>query len=79
MALPPLVLTIIGIIQLVVKYVPEAKKIYDQARELFNMMFAGGMITAAQQKVLMDWADAHEAAVLAGEIPPELVVDPDPE
>ena len=79
MALPPIVLTIVGIIQMIAKYAPEAKSIYDEARKLFSMLFAGGLLTAEQQAVLMNWANAHETAVLNGERPPELVVDPDPE
>lgn len=78
LALPPIVLTIIKVIQMAASYVPEAIKIYDEARKLFKMLFAGGLITAAQQEVLMAWANEHEAAVLAGVKPPELVIDPDP-
>ena len=78
LALPPIVLTIVGIIQMIAKYAPEAKSIYDEARKLFSMLFSGGFLTISQQKILMDWANAHEAAVLAGTKPPELVVDPDP-
>lgn len=76
--MPPIVLTIISIIQLATKFAPEAKVIYEQARDLFNKLFLGGLITAEQQDQLKAWADAHEAATLAGVVPPELVVDPDP-
>lgn len=31
-----------------------------------------------QQGLLMTWADEHQAAVLAGQKPPELTIDPDP-
>jgi hypothetical protein len=74
--MPPIVTTVIGIVQLAIKYAPAAEKAYQQARTLIAMWFAGGLITIAEQAALMAWADAHEAATLAGEKPPELVVDP---
>ena len=43
--MPPIVLTVIGILQLAIKYAPEAEKIYAKARELISMWFAGGTIT----------------------------------
>ena len=76
--MPPLVLRIIGLINLVAASGPQLTKLYEQARELFAMMFQGGLITAAQQEALKSWADEHERATLAGEIPPEFQVEPDP-
>lgn len=76
--MPPIVLTIIGIIRLAVKYAPEAKHIYDEARKLIGMWFSGGMITIEQQAALMEWANVHEAATLQGIKPPELEIEPDP-
>jgi len=76
--MPPIVLTVIGILQLAIKYAPEAEKIYAKARELISMWFAGGTITVEQQAILMGWADAHQIAVLKGTKPPELEIDPDP-
>ena len=77
--MPPLVLTIVALIQAAITLGPDIAKLYDQAKALFNMLFAGGLITVQQQKTLMDWADAHMTAVLAGEVPPELTVEPDPQ
>lgn len=77
--MPPIVLTIIGFINLALQYAPEAQRIYTEAAKLIKMWFDGGVITAAQQEQLMNWADAHQAATLAGVRPPELIVDPNPE
>ena len=76
--MPPIILTIVRIIQLAIKYAPQSAKVYDEARKLIAMWFSGGMITIEQQQALMQWADAHEAATLAGIKPPELTIDPDP-
>ena len=77
--MPPIVLTILGFVNAAMQYAPELKEIYANARQLFQMWFSGGIITAEQQKQLMDWANEHEAATLAGDVPPELQVEPDPE
>lgn len=76
--MPPILLSIAAIVQLGVKFAPEAKLIYEEARKLVSNLFRGGLITVAQQQSWMDWADAHEAATLRGEIPPELKVEADP-
>lgn len=76
--MPPIILTILPILQAALAFAPDAKKIYESARTLFKMWFDGGLITLAQQQALRDWADAHEAATLAGQTPPELTVEPDP-
>lgn len=76
--MPPLILEVVGWLTLAAKAAPDIKKFWDNARRVFAMWFAGGLITAAQQTVLRDWADDHEAKTLAGEVPPELTVEPDP-
>lgn len=76
--MPPLVVQIVNILNLITLATPEALKVYDRAKELFAMLFAGGLITKAQQEVLMTWADQHQAATLAGEVPPELTIEADP-
>lgn len=76
--MPPIVTTVIGIVQLAVKFAPIAKQVYAEARKLIGMWFAGGLLTIEQQAVLMKWADDHEAATLAGIKPPELEIEPDP-
>ena len=74
--MPPIVTSIIAIVQLAIKFAPEAENAYAEARDLFKMLFAAGLITVGQQKILMDWSDAHQAATLAGTVPPELQIDP---
>lgn len=78
MKFPALVLQIINILNLVTLASPEVAKLYERAKELFNTLFAGGIITAEQQAALIAWADRHEEATLAGEVPPELTVEEDP-
>lgn len=76
--MPPIVIAVISILQLALKLGPEVSELYKRARVLFHMWFAGGIITLKQQEELRAWADAHEKATLAGEVPPELQVEPDP-
>lgn len=78
MNLPPIVLQIINLLQLAISAGPAAEKLYQQAHDLFNKLFAGGWITIEQQAALHSWADAHEAATLAGNIPPEFTVEANP-
>jgi len=78
MPFPPLVAAILGFIQLALAAVPVAEKAYADARKLILMLWEGGLLTLEQQQKLMEYTDAHEAATLAGNKPPELVIDPDP-
>lgn len=77
--MPPAILAVISIVQLAIKAAPQAVEVYNKARELFKMWFDGGFITKAQQDELRSWADRHEAATLAGEVPPEFQIEPDPQ
>lgn len=76
--MPPIVLSIIALINAAAASGPQVAKLMAQARDLFAMLFRGGIITVEQQEKLKSWADEHERAVLAGEIPPALQVEPDP-
>ena len=76
--MPPIVATIVAIVQLAAQAGPSAKQIYTEAKKLIDWLFNGGLITVAQQQELKDWAELHEAAALAGEVPPELVVESNP-
>ena len=76
--MPPFVLQAIAIFQLLLKVSPVAVEVYDNICDWFKRLFAGGIITVDQQRALMDWADAHQAATLAGEVPPEFTVESDP-
>ncbi len=61
-----------------VKAAPEVEQIYIDGKALVNSLFVSGLITKEQQDAYMSWADTHQAAVLAGEVPPEFKVEPDP-
>lgn len=76
--MPPQLIAILNLVTLALQYAPKAELAYEQARDLFKLWFAGGLITYEQQKNLMEWADAHQEATLAGNVPPELRIDPDP-
>lgn len=76
--MPPIVLSIISIIQIATKAGPVVKEVYAEALKLFTMLFQGGVITIEQQAKLLAWAEAHQAAVESGDVPPELQVEPDP-
>lgn len=77
--MPPIVLAIFAAIQLAAKAAPVAVEFYKSLRKLIGTLLSGGLITIEQQQVLLEWADAHEIATLAGDIPPALLVEPDPE
>ena len=77
--MPQLVLAIANAFSLAVKLAPEVSTAYQEIRKVWDLLFSGGLITLAQQQELYDWANAHEAAVLGGQVPPELKVEPDPQ
>jgi hypothetical protein len=72
--MPELALQIITYVQLALKAAPAVKELYDEAKNLFQSLYQKDLITLEQQNQLMTWADAHQAAVLAGEVPPEFQV-----
>lgn len=71
-------ITILSFISLAIKAAPEAEQVFTDGKNLVQSLFDGGIITKAQQQAYMDWADAHQAATLAGQEPPEFVVDSAP-
>ena len=73
--MPPLIFSIIGFIQLAIKAAPAVKQIYEDGKALIEALFTAGLISKATQDTLMTWADQHQAAVLAGEEPPEFTVE----
>lgn len=76
--MPPLVLEIIGYIQLAMKAAPYVKEIYDDGKALIDRMLRAGLITVEQANTLHKWSDDHMNATLRGEIPLALTVEPDP-
>ena len=57
---------------------PAVANLVIQAKDWITALFSAGVITRAQQDALHGVCDAHQAAVLAGQRPDALVVDPDP-
>lgn len=74
--MPILIAQIIGYISMAISAAPKVIQIYEDGKALVNSLFTSGLITAEQQKQIMDWADAHMTATLAGEVPPEFTVEP---
>ena len=73
--MPALILQILSYIQLAANAAPAVEKIYTEGKALIAALFKSGLITAAQQDAAMAWADEHQAATLAGQVPPELTVE----
>jgi hypothetical protein len=67
---------IISLVSLAAKAAPEVEQVYQDGKTLIASLFSKGIITQAQQDAAMQWADAHQAAVLAGNTPPEFEVEP---
>jgi len=65
-----------GLVTLAVKAAPEVEQVYKDAKTLITSLFNKGVITKAQQDASMQWADDHQAAVLAGNTPPEFEIEP---
>lgn len=76
--MPPLALEIVSYISLATKLAPTAKQLYADGKAIVDRLFKGGVITADQQNQIKAWADAHQAATLAGQVPPAFTVEADP-
>lgn len=55
----------------------ELAAVIDGFKSLLASLFKGGLISVEQQRSAADWADAHQAATLRGEVPPAFTVEPD--
>lgn len=73
--MPALALAIISYISLAMKAAPQVASIYQEGKALVAHLFTSGLITLQQQQDLHAWMDAHQAATLAGQIPPEFTVE----
>lgn len=73
--MPILITQIISYIALAIQAAPTVIKVYEEGKALVTALFTSGLITQAQQEQVMSWCDAHQAATLAGVVPPEFVVD----
>lgn len=76
--MPLLLLQILQGLQLAAQAGPVAAQIYENGRQTIDLLFRGGIITAAQQAETKAWADAHETATLNGTTHPALLVEADP-
>ena len=70
--MPALIAQIVAYIQLAIKAAPGIAEVYAEGKNLIQSLFSSGLITKEQQDALMSWADEHQAAVIAGDVPPEL-------
>ena len=77
--MPPLILTIIGLVQAAISYAPQAVELFQKARSTMQMLFTSNLITKAQQDELMKWWLKVEASVESGKVPPQFLVENDPE
>lgn len=76
--LPPLVLTLISLVQLAVKVAPDAKKLIEEFKSTIGGLFQAGFITVEQQQAVFQHADSICAAILAGQEPDYWIPRPDP-
>jgi outer membrane protein TolC len=65
-------------IQAAIQAAPGALKVIAQAKAFITSLFEAGLISKAQQDRTHSEVDAICAAMLAGQIPPELTIEPDP-
>ena len=71
--MPPIVLSIVAIVQLAAKFAPDAKAIYDEARTLFGNLFKGGLITSARCPAIC--TSAQYASLIGKILVPEVVAN----
>lgn len=76
--MPPIVLTIVAVIQAAIKYAPTAIDLFKKIKEQVSVLFAKKAITKEQQDALHAWVDAIVLTAEKGEIPLSWQVDPDP-
>jgi hypothetical protein len=68
------VAAIVSLVSLAAKAAPLAETVYADGAKLISTLFSKGVISIADQNAYMAWSDAHQAATLAGQEPPEFVV-----
>jgi hypothetical protein len=76
--MPPIVITIIGLIESAIRYAPDAIKVVAQAKQFFQALLGEGVISVAQQNALNAHVDAFLLGFKAGVIPPAWIVEADP-
>lgn len=76
--MPALFLQILSYISLAAQAAKDAKPIYDEGRAIIASWFKAGLITKEQQGAAFSWSEQHQADTLAGKVPVEFTVEPDP-
>lgn len=66
---------ILSFVQLAIAAAPSAEKLVVEGKKVIQDLFENKLIDVATQQKYMDWADAAQAAALAGERPPEFQVE----
>ena len=77
--MPPIVITIIGAIEMLIRLAPGISDVVKKARALIASFFGAGLITQKEQELLFNRVDAIAEETLAGRLPDWWNVEPDPE
>ena len=73
-----LIAAIVTALELAIRAEPEAAAIVKAGKKFIKATFGAGVITKEQQNALHAHVDAYQTAILAGQTPPEFLVEPDP-
>jgi hypothetical protein len=76
--MPPIVVSLIQVLPLLISAAQDAKPIIDASKKVIAGWVNEGLISVSVQNQLHEHMDALQAAALAGDVPPEFVVRPDP-
>jgi len=68
-------LLISQLVGMAVQEAPQIEAAVQKGAELAQALFTKGVITADEQAAYMKWGNDHMAATLAGNEPPEFVVE----
>lgn len=77
--MPPIVITIIGAIEMLIRIAPGAAEVVKRARQMIAAQFGAQVITASEQQALFDRVDAIAKEAADGILPDWWEVEPDPE
>lgn len=75
---PATIALIVGFIQAAIKAAPQVAQLAVEAKNFVTSLFKAGLIGKVQQDALHAHVDDYCAALLAGKVPPEFTVEPDP-
>lgn len=77
--MPPAVILAIQGAQALLTEFPQIEGLAEDVKTFFSGLVSKGVIPAEQQNAVFSHVDAVCAAVLAGNLPPEFTVEPDPQ